>query len=244
VVIDGPQTILEIQNISFDSLPINISLYKSKPTAFIGIDLNKKPGVYVLSVTLSNGQVINKNITVNAREKIQAPLGIPTKLGGNTPSSQKSLVSSLANENDILSKLTTNKKMLWTNKFSFPISNPIMTDPYGYLRQTGSYSIAHKGTDFRALEGTPVVAMNRGVVRLIKVFHTYGKTVIIDHGLGIMTFYMHLSKISVNQGELVQQGQGIGLSGQTGYAEVPHLHITIRINNISIDPMKFMNFFQ
>jgi murein DD-endopeptidase MepM/ murein hydrolase activator NlpD len=55
---------------------------------------------------------------------------------------------------------------------------------------------------------------------------------------------MHLSRIKVNVGELVQQGQTIGLSGQTGYAESPHLHLTIRINGISIDPIKFFAMFQ
>ena len=55
---------------------------------------------------------------------------------------------------------------------------------------------------------------------------------------------MHLSKIKVNVGELVEQGQIIGLSGSTGYATGPHLHLTIRINNISIDPMKFLELFK
>ena len=59
-----------------------------------------------------------------------------------------------------------------------------------------------------------------------------------------MSFYMHLSKISVNQGELVLPGQLIGYAGQTGYAEQPHLHLTVRINNISIDPIKFLDLFK
>ena len=86
--------------------------------------------------------------------------------------------------------------------------------------------------------------MNRGIVRLAKHFRDYGNTVIIDHGLGLMTFYMHLSKIQVNVGELVRQGHMIGLSGQTGYAAQPHLHLTVRINDVSIDPIKFMALFK
>ena len=86
--------------------------------------------------------------------------------------------------------------------------------------------------------------MNAGVVRIAQKFPTYGNTVVIDHGLGVMTFYMHLSKIKVVKGQAVALGKEIGLSGHTGYAEQPHLHLTIRINGISIDPMKFMTFFQ
>ena len=57
------------------------------------------------------------------------------------------------------------------------------------------------------------------------------------------SFYMHLSKIKVNEGELVKKSQLIGVSGQTGYAEKPHLHVTVRVQNISINPIKFMELF-
>jgi murein DD-endopeptidase MepM/ murein hydrolase activator NlpD len=82
------------------------------------------------------------------------------------------------------------------------------------------------------------------VVRVARTFQIYGKTVVVDHGFGVMTFYMHLSKIKVNVGELVLPGQLIGFSGETGYAESPHLHITVRINNVSIDPIKFLDLFK
>ena len=85
--------------------------------------------------------------------------------------------------------------------------------------------------------------MNRGVVRLVRNFRNYGKTVVVDHGLGLFAFYMHLSRIKVNEGELVRPGQVIGLSGQSGYAEKPHLHLTVRVDRISIDAMKFMALF-
>ena len=88
------------------------------------------------------------------------------------------------------------------------------------------------------------MAMNRGVVRIARTGISYGKTIVVDHGLGLQTFYLHLSKIKVNVGELVLPGQIIGLSGQTGYTDAPHLHLSIRLNGVSIDPMKFMEFFK
>ncbi|MEK9182015.1 MAG: M23 family metallopeptidase, partial [Patescibacteria group bacterium] len=176
--------------------------------------------------------------------KIEAPLGIPQKLGGDTKESQDKLVNTLAEENKSLANIRTGKKAFWTEKFTYPLSQIVVTDDYGYSRKTGEYSLAHKGTDFRAKEGTPIMAMNRGVVRIARTYRNYGKVVVIDHGLGLITFYLHFSKIKVNEGELVKHGQMIGLSGQTGYALSPHLHLSIRINNNSIDPVKFMDLFK
>lgn len=244
VAISGVKNISDVSQITFDKAPLGVFMYQGKPTALIGIDLRKKPGVYELLVKLSGGQIIKKNINIVAREKIEAPLGIPAKLGGNTKESQDKLVSTLAEENRSLANLRTGKKAFWTEKFRYPLVENFVTDEYGYSRKTGEYSIAHKGTDFRAKEGTSVRAMNRGVVRVARTYRNYGKVIVIDHGLGLMTFYLHLSKMYLNEGELAKKGQIIGLSGQTGYVTNPHLHLSVRINNNSVDPVKFLELFK
>jgi murein DD-endopeptidase MepM/ murein hydrolase activator NlpD len=233
-----------VKKMFFDDKALPVFSYSGKPSALIGIDLYKRAGDYKLLVEFSDGGKIEKVITIKAREKIEAPLGIPEKLGGNTKASQNNLVSTLSSENVVLASLRTGLKAFWTEKFRPPFSGAlVVTDGYGYTRITGNYSISHKGTDFKADIGTSVLSMNRGVVRLVRNFRNYGKTVVVDHGLGLMTFYMHLSKIKVNEGELVLPGQLVGLSGDTGYAEKPHLHLTMRIGGISIDPVKFMALF-
>lgn len=118
-----------------------------------------------------------------------------------------------------------------------------VTDKYGYSRVTGGSSLNHKGVDLRAPLGTPVYAMNDGVVRFTSTMRNYGKTIAIDHGNGILTIYMHLSEIGVKEGQTVKKGELLGKSGDTGYVFGPHLHLTVRINGISIDPMKFMELF-
>jgi murein DD-endopeptidase MepM/ murein hydrolase activator NlpD len=233
-----------VENIYFENKKLGIFTWNGKPTAFYGIDLYKKPAIYKVSAMLSNGELLLKDVPVISRKKIEAPLGIPEKLGGNTQASATELVNTLAKENASLLGLRTGTHAFWKEKFVYPIKNATVTDPYGYQRQTGGYSIAHKGTDFRAEEATPVLAMNRGVVRVARYGRNYGNTIVIDHGLGLQTFYMHLSKIKVHIGELVLPGQIIGLSGKTGYAEEPHLHLTLRLNEISIDPMVFLGFFK
>lgn len=231
------------QKITFDGEPIPVFWHSGYPTALIGVDLKKPAGNYNLRITLQGGEQTVKSIRIEEREKQVAPLGIPTKLGGNTAQSAAVLVNTLSKENAIISSVKTGKKAFWTEKFRAPVTDPIITDTYGYTRNTVGYSIAHKGTDFRAPEGTKVFAMNRGVVRIAHTFRNYGKTVIVDHGLGLHTLYMHLSRIYVNEGELVLPGQLIGRSGQTGYAEKPHLHLSIKINGTSIDPEKFLALF-
>lgn len=233
-----------VNTISFDGKKLGIFTWKNSSTAFYGFDLKKKPGTFKIKAVLSSGEIIEKEVSIGERPKIEAPLGIPQKLGGDTHASAMRLVNTLAQENATLLGLRTGTHAFWTKPFRLPLENPIVTDTYGYSRQTVGQIVSHKGTDFRAKEGTPVKAMNRGVVRMAQYGRNYGNTIIIDHGLGLQTFYMHLSKIKVNVGELVLPEQVIGLAGQTGYAEKPHLHLTVRINEVSIDPMVFLGFFK
>ncbi|MEK7163329.1 MAG: M23 family metallopeptidase [Patescibacteria group bacterium] len=236
-------SIASVKSISFDSKEIGIFVWKNQPTALYGIDLHKRPGTYKITAKLGNGEILERSVVIGQRKKVELPLGIPQKLGGDTPVAAANLVNTLAQENAGLLGLRTGTHAFWKESFRYPVANPVVTDTYGYRRQTSGYSIAHKGTDFRAAEGTPVMAINRGVVRVARLGRNYGNTIVVDHGLGLQTFYMHLSKIKVNVGELVLPGQVIGLSGRTGYAEKPHLHVTVRINDVSIDPIRFMEFF-
>ena len=233
-----------VKSIALDGKALGIFIWNGTTTALYGFDLKAKVGTSTIVATLVNGKTISKTIFLNERPHIEAPLGIPEKLGGNSTSSELILVSTLAQENAKLASLWSGTHAFWKEKFVFPIKNPIVTDDYGYSRQTGAVTISHKGTDFRAKEGTAVYAMNRGVVRMAEYTRNYGNTIVVDHGLGLQTMYMHLSKINVNVGQLVLPNPQIGLSGMTGYAESPHLHLTIRIGGVSIDAMKFMELFR
>jgi hypothetical protein len=240
IVLRGVTATSSIASLIFDGKKVEVFPYGTSTAGLHGVDLRGKIGRQKIVATLKDGTVLSTYAEVVERKKITAPLGVPEKLGGNSTTSVQKVVSNLEKENLVLANLRTGFKNFWSERFIFPVVNPVVTDPYGYGRETGTYTIAHKGTDFRASKGTKVVSMNRGVVRVARKFIIYGNTVIVDHGLGVMTMYMHLSRINVNEGELVQRGQVIGLSGDTGYAEHPHLHLSIRIGGISIDPMKFM----
>ena len=96
---------------------------------------------------------------------------------------------------------------------------------------------AHLGTDFAAATGTPARTVGDGVVEFAGVQNGFGNVVFIKHANNQETVYAHLSKINVQQGQKVSQGQTIGLVGMTGWATGPHLHFEVRVNGVQQDPM-------
>ncbi|GMU74219.1 MAG: hypothetical protein AMXMBFR44_4170 [Candidatus Campbellbacteria bacterium] len=125
---------------------------------------------------------------------------------------------------------------------SWPIENPYLTQGYGLtsFARSGSYGYdksgqpnPHRGVDFRASVGTPVLAATSGTVRdavnmdAVRGCYSYGKWILIDHDNGLSTLYAHLSVMSVVSGEYVKTGQIIGYAGASGYATGPHLHFTV-----------------
>ncbi len=136
----------------------------------------------------------------------------------------------------IYSKFTPKK--LWKGKFIYPISSKI-TSAFGTARIfNNSLKSYHSGTDFRAKMNTPIKASNDGIVVLAKKRFFAGNSIIIDHGLGIYTCYYHLNRFKIKKNEKVKKGEIIALSGKTGRVTAPHLHFSIRINKIQVDPIQ------
>jgi murein DD-endopeptidase MepM/ murein hydrolase activator NlpD len=126
-------------------------------------------------------------------------------------------------------------------KFIEPLENVDITDQFGRTRIYTNAQTNHGGVDLRAPVGTSVKAVNSGVVLMAaKDFSLEGNMVILDHGSGILSLYLHLSKIDVAQGMAVKKGDTIGLSGATGRVSGPHLHFMIKINRVNVDPLGFI----
>lgn len=229
---------------TFSGSNLNFFKYQNAVNAFVGVDLQAPEGVQELIIRTVDGRTYSSQVHITLRDKPVITFENPEDFGGNTVDGAKKTISALAADNQILSKsLWSNKRRLWTESFMLPLQNIYVTDVYGYSRSTSGNLITHKGTDFRAKEGTEVYAMNRGVVRFAKKLTVYGNTVVIDHGQGIMTMYMHLSTIVAKQGHIIRKGDLVGYSGMTGYSQGPHLHLSVRVSNKSIDPEVFMKLF-
>lgn len=129
----------------------------------------------------------------------------------------------------------------WEGNFTMPVQGRISTE-FGLQRYVnGKFDYRHRGVDIAAPEGTPVRAAAAGVVSLADdSFLLHGQTIIIDHGMGVSTLYLHLSHIAVPPGELVTPGQIIGQVGETGVATGPHLHFAVYAQHEAVDPFFWM----
>jgi murein DD-endopeptidase MepM/ murein hydrolase activator NlpD len=98
---------------------------------------------------------------------------------------------------------------------------------------SGNY---HKGVDLRAPLGRPVLATAGGTVEIAKMFRLHGGTVGLDHGQGVASIYIHLSRLGVQPGQRVQAGSVIGWVGATGFANGPHLHWGLYVHGLPVNP--------
>jgi len=133
-------------------------------------------------------------------------------------------------------KSKTNK-ILWDEEFIYPLNSKI-TSNFGTKRvYNGMLKSYHSGTDFRAKNGTPIIASNSGIVKIAQNRFYSGNSIVIDHGFGVYSCYFHLSVMNYKVGDFIKKGEILGLSGSTGRVTGPHLHFSFRINGIQVDPL-------
>ncbi|MEW5722863.1 MAG: M23 family metallopeptidase [Thermodesulfobacteriota bacterium] len=127
-------------------------------------------------------------------------------------------------------------EQLWTPPFLRPVPGDV-SSVYGLKRFFNDQPRSpHRGLDFNAHEGEPVRAGNAGQVVLTGGHYFAGNSVYIDHGLGVVSVYLHLSRIEVQEGLRVDKGQEIGLVGGTGRVTAPHLHFGLYVFRQAVDP--------
>ncbi len=132
---------------------------------------------------------------------------------------------------------------LWSQPF-LPMRNAKITAAFAQ-RRTYVYQgkpvdqQTHLGFDMASVQRDAVPASNRGVVVLARFFGIYGNAVVIDHGYGLMSLYGHLSAIGVKEGQTVERNQTLGRSGQTGLAGGDHLHFTLLLDGLPVNPVEW-----
>ena len=135
------------------------------------------------------------------------------------------------------SKRSPIPEKLWEGLFIQPAEGRISTE-YGVIRYTNDNPKPrrHYGIDFANKTGTPIAASNTGVVKLSMELITTGNTIVIDHGMGLYTTYMHMDSLLVEQGQSVTKGDMIGTIGTTGYSTGPHLHFSVWKDGVFLNP--------
>ncbi len=128
-------------------------------------------------------------------------------------------------------------------EMSLPLKNIEVSSRYGpRLHPILDEVRMHNGIDLRAPQGTRIFAAAPGTVIASGKSGGFGKRVVIDHGDGWATLYAHMSKLRVEEGDVVEAGKGIGKVGSTGLSTGPHLHFEVRVGNIRLDPQLFLDF--
>ena len=214
--------------------------------ALAGASLETKPGEYPIqlrgetlagqSAGLPDGQAISfeKKIRIERQRYPRVQLKVPGRYTAPSPEDQRQIEQDKETKAQVLETVSAGRE--WKGSFTAPV-NAEISDVFGVERVfNGSVQSTHQGLDFRVPTGTPVAAVNRGRVILARPLFFEGNCVVIDHGQGLLTLYLHLSKFSVKEGDDVDKGQPIGLSGGTGRATGPHLHLAVRWQGVYLNP--------
>lgn len=209
----------------------------------IGVNFLLPPGAYAVTAD-------NKPIgTIVVRARSYRTRYLKSRTCALSPEQCAALQERTTQERQRIAVALSRGPVVYTERFPAGIEfrNPLElikpTGLFGDRRFFGKKPSWHRGIDLSAPIGTPVTTASYGAVVLSEDFLLEGTIVVIYHGSGIATLYLHLDKSHVQLGQTVNSGDVIGLSGDTGSAEQPHLHFGVNINGAVVDPLAFIHTF-
>ncbi|HEX3742123.1 MAG TPA: M23 family metallopeptidase [Terriglobales bacterium] len=220
----------------------SVSFFRSTETkrwvGLAAIPLTEKKGTYELKITetLADGRTAElvRKIRVAEAPYPTIPVTVAKKFTEPSPEELTSISADKELKRKILNLVTSER--LWSGDFIAPVSEPV-SDIFGTARVfNNEVQSRHEGLDFAAPLGTDVHAINSGVVILARPMFFEGNFVVIDHGQGLLSLYLHLSAFKVKEGDHVHTGETIALSGGTGRATGPHLHLAVRWQSVYLSP--------
>lgn len=216
-----------------------LPLYKDNDSTFsgiIGTNPNQKTGE-ILAIFKDAGKRLSDTVKIFIKR---------VKFGSQNITTSKSVSSLTATVDEnakIGAALKTKSDTAYFEQspFQVPVKGNYKS-PYGVKRiENGVYKNSfHKGIDISAPLGTEIKPVNIGKVLVAEQFRLNGGTVIIDHGHGMTSVYLHMSKIHVKKGQKVSLKDIIGEVGSTGHSTGPHLHFGIYVNGTPVEPLQFI----
>ncbi|MES2497798.1 MAG: M23 family metallopeptidase [Pseudomonadota bacterium] len=220
------------RTLSFDGQPIG---FAADGRFLIAFDRDAGPLARIEAV-LTDGTVLRRSLTVTPHSwKIES---LPTLARGTTPTAAFLARRKIELDQIVAARARDTRSEGWRQRFVWPATGRI-SGVFGsqriYAGEPGAY---HSGVDVARPTGTPVVAPADGVVILAAAspFSLEGNLLMIDHGMGMNSAFLHLSRIDVTVGQAVKQGQALGAIGMTGRATGPHLHWAVKWRDARIDP--------
>jgi murein DD-endopeptidase MepM/ murein hydrolase activator NlpD len=180
------------------------------------------------------------SIAYGIKQKLEGPAGIASEgrllpTYSDSVAAYRMLRSYHGAENNFARRWHTNvQPSIW------PVEGRLMG---GFGERTDPFSgegAMHTGVDISAPSGTPVCATADGIVTLAAWSNGYGQLVVVDHGGGFETYYAHLSRFAVVEGQEVRRGEQVGAVGSTGRVTAPHLHYEVRIGGAPVNPHTYL----
>lgn len=218
--------------------------------ALAGVPVTTNPGTYLLEIVLENDKIMRQPIRVNLANFKASRLTVSESQAklANPGSSDQAILERKQKDQKLIEEAYSKQEPqpLWNGAFIRPVEGRVTTE-YGYSRYVnGVITNQHLGIDIANSLGTPILAVNDGIVRLAENLLETGHTIIIDHGAGVFSSYSHLSKMQVKAGDLVYRSQTIGKMGSTGFSTGSHLHWVMRVGEVYLNPTSFIgtNLFQ
>jgi hypothetical protein len=204
----------------------------------IGVDLETPPGRQEFVVERRGGEnpvVLTRGIvTVEKGDFGIQTLSLPDRQVDLDPETLRRVEDE---QRVMLASMHDTTPQLWEGAFVLPNEGPLQ-HTFGRRRViNGQPRRPHSGEDIAAPAGATVVAINHGVVRLVEEQFFSGKSIVVDHGMGLYSMYFHLSETDVKVGDHVTKNQVIGKVGSTGRASGPHLHWGVRFNGARVNPL-------
>ncbi|MGK5736968.1 peptidoglycan DD-metalloendopeptidase family protein [Acinetobacter junii] len=225
----------QITQVFYNHKPVLISRENSKRYAVFGIPLSAPVGILSLETNIAPIQ-----IEINAFSYAEQRLNVKNQDYVNPTQAQLNRYAREAKEqNDIYDSFTNNT---WTQfpNFISPTKGKF-SNSFGRKHFfNGEERAPHSGLDIPAPVGQKVIAPADGIVVQTGNYFFNGNTIMIDHGQRLISMYCHLSKIDVEKGQAIRQGQRIGLVGKTGRVTGAHLHWGMSLNNARVDPQLFL----
>lgn len=238
----------EIDNGIISAIGMNVSCCRETPDgltyeAFLPVPVEQKPSDYILTLTvqdyIGNQSKLSEQFVIKTAEFKKQQLAVENevlKAAHELGPDEKIFEQKIS---QIVQQSPTQK--LWQGPFCTPIDIEKVTCEFGTIRTTqhrGRY--AHKALDIINKPKSVVWSTQDGVVVLKQAFAVSGNTVVIDHGMGILSLFYHLDSFAnIEIGDKIAKGNPIGTIGKTGYAKGYHLHWEMRVHNIAVDPMQW-----
>lgn len=208
--------------------------FSSDGIALAAVGLEVKPGPQKL--TLASGET--HNVPIARHQYRTGIITVPPQFVTPPPKVLKRIQEEAAVKKEVFA---TRSPRSWKGPFAPPAETQ-QTSPFGTRRTyNGKTRSIHQGLDFRAAIGTPITATHAGKVLIARDMYYEGGFVVVDHGEGLFSLYMHLSKFEVKEGETVVQRQPIALSGGSGRVTGPHLHFGVQWQGLYMEPATLLS---